>query len=99
MLVNAAKKPILAKAQLSARRDICNCFGHAHPCYTSHCYDYYLFQAFPRKGYAIERVIEKKAAEGLRITAQVVPWESMGTVAETILKNLNERILEFERAC
>jgi hypothetical protein len=47
-------------------------------------------QAFPRKGYAIEKVIEKRAAEGLRISAQVVAWEKMETVSEKIVEKFQQ---------
>ena len=44
------------------------------------------FQAFPRKDYHIEKVIAKKASEGLNLSAETIAWDKVETITEAILK-------------
>jgi hypothetical protein len=37
-------------------------------------------------GYAIEKLIERKSAEGLKIQAKIIPWEKVETITQAVLK-------------
>lgn len=42
--------------------------------------------AFPRKDYYIEKVIAKKASEGLNLSARTISWDKVETITEAIIE-------------